>query len=705
MSDFSNLTSKFRVHKNGPQDSLGKNNTRPRESLVCNTCRRSKLRCDRGQPCSSCLKRDEACSYQRSTVSYNHEVAEGRLSHLEATVKQLIQQNQAQASSQTVSNTEPRDPAIPLELLPHDLSLPVNQQPRNERGEKDRYFGSTHWSAMLDDIQELKVILGSSVDAQGTGGIVPLEVSDSNTELIFGSFKDYDIKQIISQHLPPKVEVDRLISTFFRGETFIVPFVHAFYFQRQYQRFWTETDTVNPLWLSILFSICCLGTLVREATGLSDLSSKNNLVIGSSALHVASGQCLVLGEYHRPQQYVVEALAMYAQCKSFNSLDPSREAGAILSMAIRLAYEMGYHRDPDSFGSFTAFEAEMRRRSWAICRQFDLMISFQLGLPSNICLENCDTKSPRNLLDSDFDADTQALPASRSDIEPTRLLWFIVKDRLMTTFSKVWKDALSFKEKPEAEIHKLDEEIRQVYRTIPEALRARPPSESLADEPFLVLTRIYVEFIYLKSICALHRRYMARGNAFSTQSCVGAGKRLVTQFIDMYKELAPGGQLYMERWMLTNFTMNDFLLGIMVLCLAVHTHWKGGSQNLFIDATAEGEALALLEQAYAICLEKSKVSRDALRVSHAIRLTLNGTKHWNTPNATRFPSMSLAPSPGMQYVVSEEEGANLASTLLHPYGGSALGDEAAFGALDPFNFLGSEFDNIDWSAFDISKAT
>ena len=52
----------------------------------------------------------------------------------------------------------------------------------------------------------------------------------------------------------------------------------------------------------------------------------------------------------------VEALALYAQSKHIQNLDPSREAGVVLSIAVRAAYEMGYHRDPDAAGSFTVFE-------------------------------------------------------------------------------------------------------------------------------------------------------------------------------------------------------------------------------------------------------------------------------------------------------------------------------------------------------------
>jgi hypothetical protein len=146
-------------------------------------------------------------------------------------------------------------------------------------------------------------------------------------------------------------------------------------------------------------------------TAMSSPKSSQDCRIGAATdFHVAAGQCLVLGEYHRPQPFVIEALTLYGHYIGFRSLDPPREVGTLLGIALRLAYEMGLHRDPDVLGTFTAFEGEMRRRLWSSCKQLDLMVSFQLGLPSSICLEECDTKSPRNLLDSDFDERTEVLP-------------------------------------------------------------------------------------------------------------------------------------------------------------------------------------------------------------------------------------------------------------------------------------------------------
>jgi hypothetical protein len=483
------------------------------------------------------------------------------------------------------------------------------------------------------------------------------------------------METIISQYLPPKIEVDRLLAVYFQGETFIIPFIHIFQFQRQYRAFWEDPIVSNPLWLSMLFSICSAASMVRGTVGIAPTTQDTFAEV--SHFQDAAGKCLVKGEYHRPQRYVLEALTLYAHCINIQSLDPSREVGAIFGMVVRMAYEMGYHRDPDSLGSgstMSVFEGEMRRRFWALLIQIDLMVSFQLGLPSNICPENCDTRSPRNLSDSDFDEDTQVLPPSRSETEAIGLLWFIVKDRQMVSFGKVCRDTLSFTEKSETEILQLDGEIRRMYTTIPEILRTRPLADSISDPPFLVMTRIYVEFIYLKSLCVFHRKYMTRGNLFSTRSCVEAGQRLVSQFIDIYREFSSGGQLHRERWMLTNFTMNDFLLGAMVLCLAIHIRRKNlDPGQSVIDPTTADSILSLLSQAHAICIEKSLASRDARYVAQAIMATLN--KQNQEPTSTEVKSQA-PPS------VSHSEG-----------------DPFYLGWLDPFQ-AGDEGVGLDWSWLD-----
>ena len=265
----------------------------------------------------------------------------------------------------------------------------------------------------------------------------------------------------------------------------------------------------------------------------------------------------------------------------------------------------------------------------------------------------------------------------------------------MVAFSEVCKDALSFGEKTEEEITQLDKKIREMYTAIPEALRTRSLSESIADASFLIMTRLYVEFIYLKCLCVLHRRYMAQGNDFSTRCCIEAGSRLVSQFIDIYKELSPGGQLHMSRWMLTSFTMNDFLLGVMVLCLVVHTGRRRSSGSSAIDFDTESTVLELLKQSHSICVEKSAQSRDARRVSHVVRLTLNTGRSEDVAlvKAASHPSLPThVLSSDLRLTDDETPDIDFQYLSLPPWHGFSQDDQEAFGLFDPLHFMSNDFE-------------
>lgn len=577
-----------------------------------------------------------------------------------------------------------------------------NEQPVNEGESPDvahaDYVGFTHWSAILDEIDSLRTELSSSSELEEELQQPLMTTHGLCQESIFGSPESYSLERVIRDHLPAKPDADKLLTTYFQGETFILPFIHTFHFRDQHEQFWSSTKTANPLWLSILFSIFHLATLVRPSTRSTDLVDEE-VSAKNFHFHAAAGQCLVIGRYHRPQAFVVEALLMYAHCKSVSSLDPLRETGAIHGMAVRSAYQLGYHRDPDHFKTFNAFEGEMRRRTWAVCKQLDLMTSFQLGLPSSICLENCDTKPLRSLSDSDFGPDSHKLPPSRPDSQITRLSWFLVKERQMPSFAKVCRDALSFQERSDAEIQRLDQEIRQMHEMIPENLKTRSLSESASDAPFIVVTRIYLDFISLKSLCVLHRRYMARGNHFSTMACLDAGKRIVSQFIEMYREFAPGGHLHAEKWMLNCYTMNDFLLGTTVLCLFLHSRPHRVAWTANCDEIREDEIVNLLEQARSICLEKS-VSKDAQRVARIVQLTLakaTKTEDFSEPGYSSMPNVSSLP-----FTYDPELETPFANSL---HDENMSWNDDPFGLFQPFPLTDDGMTELDWAVFDPSMLT
>ena len=271
-------------------------------------------------------------------------------------VKDLLQ---TQMQMQNTENSAPYPPAVAKEGP--DNHAEAQTSAPDEHNKQASYLGSTHWTAVLNDLLELKVLLHHSPELNAVQYELPAKALHTSHESIFGAFSSFSLEKVISDFLPAKVDTDRLLSHYFQGPVFTIPMLHKYQFQRQYREFWADPMRVQPLWLSILFSLCFMSAEVRKITDPGGPPLREDFT-DNSFLHDAAGQCLVLGEYNRPQIFAVEALVMYAQSKHIQNLDPSPEAGVVLSLAVRTAYHLGYHRDPNQSGRFTVFEGEMRRR-------------------------------------------------------------------------------------------------------------------------------------------------------------------------------------------------------------------------------------------------------------------------------------------------------------------------------------------------------
>lgn len=694
MAELANYTHKWRAVPDGQQNGTSKVQKRNRQPISCLPCRTRKLKCDRGHPCEGCKKRHEeiSCTYGKNAPSpaprndiSGRNKAQDRLRHLEQLVLHMIE------SSDDVPGTS-QQPLIEESL---DQSEPSRSDGRLRiDSERSRYLGSTHWSAILDNIQELKSAIGTSEDAD-----------DLEPDTLFSTVGAPSLGYILQESLPSRIQVDRYLSNYFNASYSIVPIIHTFQFKRQYERFWLEPLNTSPVWISILFSIMCISAQLGAVTG-----SQPPLLDGQpepkDRFLTASAQCLIVGGYTRPQKHIVEALMLFAQCKYGSTMDPSREVGIVFSIASRLAYRMGYHRNPDKYSQFTPFEREMRCRIWAMCTQFDRMLSFQLGLPNTIPLDSYDTRAPLNLLDSDFDEHTISLPLPRPESEATTILYFTVKSRMMVVFGKACSHALSFNPTSKSEIMALDKEILDIYETVPPILRVRSMSESFADPGYIIMCRLNCECLFRKSLIVLHRNHMNHGNEYSRKSCIDASTRIIKHLTDLHNEFQPGGQLYNDRWMLSSFTMNDFFLAAMALCLAVSIG-KRQSRNpttYFEDDPDAKQQLETLRQAHAVCLARLSTSKECKHVAEALgivlpRLEPNGpTRYFHGDHLSTNDSSTFNPS-----AVLEQSHINLTPLSLSEFQNplTPFADISSFDMeLGPLETILGGTQELDWTLLD-----
>jgi hypothetical protein len=200
------------------------------------------------------------------------------------------------------------------------------------QGNESRYVGSTHWSTILDNIQELKNVIATEDSEQ------PTEASDPDT--LFGASRPPSLAKVL-QTLPPKVQVDRLLSIYFNAKYAIIPILHVYQFQRQYEAFWVNPLDTPPLWIAILFSIMGMAEVLRGTKPAKLNSVVDPLLTPKESYITSAAQCLILGGFTRPRRFVVEALLLFSQLKYTASPDPSREVGLIFAIIVRLAFRMG----------------------------------------------------------------------------------------------------------------------------------------------------------------------------------------------------------------------------------------------------------------------------------------------------------------------------------------------------------------------------
>jgi len=571
--------------------------TRNREFRACTLCRKSKLKCDRQLPCSACVRRDEAgsCFYERKSEGSENErsrrlQAEAKLEHLEQLVQQLSQ------TTQTFTSQEDTDP---------NADQPMMRQAPQESIPN----GATHWSAMLEDIEDLRATMNAD-DEIGGGNIDVDGNEDDDMSILFGATNPLPFHQILSQFLPPRNETDRLVAAYFRAKAVAAPFIHSRQFSRLYQLFWDNPSTASPLWTSILFSIL---DIASRTISTSQLVSSELEVRRFSA---AAAHCLAVGQYYKPQKLAVEALLLYAQARCILSVDISPDIAVVFGTLIRTATVMGYHRDAGSREGISPFDAEMRRRTWSLCMQLDLLVSFQLGIPSNIQFPTWDTHPPTNLLVVDFSEKSTELPPARPLGGHSEMVFYIAKHKLMAVFEKILRHALSPSQST-YDLDLIDAELRTTYNELPTVFHPQFMADSIVDTPSLTVTRLCVNALYQKCLCVLHRRHVMEGRVQSIQSCYDASTDLVRRFVDVYPEFEPGGQLETERWFRGSLTWHDFLLGCMALCLTVcSTRHRIEAQSPIniVDVVA---SLDVLSSAKAV-IEQHRTSRDSRKVRRLI---------------------------------------------------------------------------------------
>lgn len=651
MSDLSNFTHVFRS-QDGDQRKVSKRNRAP---VSCVACRARKLKCDRQHPCGACTRRGESatCDFRaphgnpsdgngRKEARSKAE-AQARLQRLEEMVSGLLKQGAGGSpggDASSVKSTAKEQNGKAIEDAEGRLTAMDGEVAAagrlGAREAESFYVGATHWQSILDSIRDVKDYFDSDVESVRDEKPAQL-IPPSNLNLFIDPTDSITLPEILAA-LPPRHIVDRLLSMYFTDKFNRVVWLHSSKFQRDCDAFWMNPASTSYMWMSILFSTLCVSLALAKTRDLALPDGTREFTVDNFG--AVAGRCLITGQHLTPQPFVIEALLLYGHTKMLQNNDSDSSNWLMLALVTRQAQRMGYHRDPRHLGTsspITPFQTEIRRRLWLHISTLDVLFSMRLGIPCIIHEEECDAELPSNLVDDDFDEEIEELPAPRPFSDLTPMLYHCYKGRILGLFRRILRTVLAAKQPEFEHVMKLHAELQVVRDGIPPSLTfRRVKTTSFMDEPYMILQRFFVEIIWLKSLCVLHRTYLVfeKENpkfAFARDTCKASALRILELQTEFHEESHPGGRLQEQRWTLLNLAFQDFLLASMIVGLDVSEHMSKYVSlplmlfpilcvinRILLQSTPDrNRKLAALTSCYHIWCEGKQGSRDA---AHATKV-------------------------------------------------------------------------------------
>ncbi|KAI1327977.1 fungal-specific transcription factor domain-containing protein [Xylariaceae sp. FL0255] len=601
------------------------NRRRDKTWLSCATCRRRKLKCDRQKPCSSCHKSGALCIYPENPEVYS------------PTRRIRDAANTPQRRTRSIA------PALhPSPSAASDSDLPVNTP--NESSLSDSgtgYRERFHWTAVLNDVNE-------NIDAQNesssTTRPVEMPFAQPNGILLHQGCPPADKSELINA-MPPRAIADRLVARYFAsfGEPLCI--LHKDEFLNQYENFWEDPTKAPTSFIALLYSLFCLAAQAESPevritdTTASTAPTFSRVDTAVNLYREKIVQSLVLAGFGKGGPFIIETMMHYMIVEHYLRQDTDIGVWLVLGNIHQIALRMGYHRDPSHFRGISVYGGEMRRRVWAQLWHTDSVISTQMGMPPLVNLFMSDTTSPRNLLDSDFNANSTSLPLSRALEEMTPVLPSIAKEMIFEQLRRASELATAIKQPEYADVEKIDAQLRCVQEAIPSPLHIRSMARSILDPPSLVFQRIYLQLLYHKSQILLHQRYLSLPNnlrqySLSKNTAREASKSLLRYQHIIDDESKPGSRFESMTWIHNSLFNHEFLLATSVLCFFL-------KHNLIGTDEAESEDIkSLLQRSRAIWELRKGVSEEARKATAALNIVL-GRSHEDLEHQSALDASDL----------------------------------------------------------------
>ncbi|ORY07866.1 hypothetical protein K493DRAFT_201670, partial [Basidiobolus meristosporus CBS 931.73] len=511
------------------------NHKRQRVIRACDGCRRKKIRCDGEHPeCSNCLYCGIKCTYndikkKRGPPKGYIEAIESRLHKMEHILSELIQNDPQMADAvmhEVRKLEENRDSAIKTPPKAKPLEFRYAKFPGSHAPDTPSASGTLEkiWNnrdqLLLDDEGRVRHCGKSS-------GLYLLQDSQKYQNDLFkirprvtATINRVDINPDPTA-LPSPNLFAYLVDVYFLKINPVFPLLHKEEFMERLNQNEQEMPyfLVNAMFSLSAALISSESILNKENLDAEGFFKKARTLLdqayNASSIENAQGLALMSIYYHISQGGMKSW--MYS------------------GMAIRMAEDLGLHRDPDIWNiKLTTAEKETRKRTWWVCYLIDRFSSVCVGRPVSIDDQQFDTPLP-SLTNDDLLATVDVSPRTGLSLRPFHEVIKLHKliGRILSTMYIVRTPKTRNYQKFRTSLIDLDSQLNVWLNSLPADLAYVPANYGTGNPPKSP-TLIYAHAWYHCALILLHRPFVLRPESSSTsqssssQICTDAANNLTS---------------------------------------------------------------------------------------------------------------------------------------------------------------------------------
>ncbi|KAH8810958.1 putative C6 transcription factor [Xylogone sp. PMI_703] len=410
-------------------DSNQDRDPRPLRGFSCLLCRQRKVKCDRQEPCSNCLKAQRPCSFvapvrgkrekklERTPKTTVHEGLHDKLRRYERMLEEHGEKLGQPLDHDTSDSDATPEPDIQtpvssrsLGTRPQTKSVKAVQSTGYTTNPPPRNFDSTLWSSLGSELRQPD-------DAVPDEPIEPADLADENDNSLLAWLEGYPSHKQGSINLR-EFYPDQVIFSQFQNifANRIDPMLKMLHLPSLFSTMTTALANSGnvPKSIEALLLCFCLATVSTMSQDQCQAVLNQDKTSAVRKYKRAATHALTNAGFVQSLDLTnLKALSLYLLgVKSFCS---SATFHILCGLAVRLAMRAGLHRDGYILG-LPPFETELRRRLWWHIIQLDFRTSDLLRIRPSLDLFVGDTEPPSNVEDEDISPGMMEPPKERTGI-------------------------------------------------------------------------------------------------------------------------------------------------------------------------------------------------------------------------------------------------------------------------------------------------